>query len=70
MVEDGDVGSRRERRVDVVSVCGLESGLRRLRLGEGKAFEDDVDVGAFSPRRSSSDSEVEEYFPSSCWFSS
>lgn len=62
VVEDGDVESRRERKVDVVSVCGREGGFRRSSVeGDIGCKEGAGKVGGpSSPRRSSSDSEVEE----------
>jgi len=62
VMEDGGVGSSRERRVNLVSVCELEVGSRRSSAGEEGAFEEGAaeGAGASSPRKSSSDSDVEE----------
>lgn len=62
VVENGDVGSKRERRVDVVSVCELEGGVRRSRVEEDVSPEERAaeGAGASSLRRSSSDLEDEE----------
>lgn len=62
VTEAGGVGSRRVRRVDVVSLCGLKGDPRRSRAGEEGAFKEGAAEEARAPsrRRSSSDSDVEK----------